>query len=303
MKINKLINGYGMYGPFHSQGFVNHLPMAQYALYDLGATEAQIIRFADDYVKKFNLAISSEVIKIEDWTSHLGHREAYAGYVHYFKDKIEKESLETVVKETLNVLLLGIGSALFHGLIRISYAITLGDLDEVSRALALLACCYQKIEFSGTVIRAENMNVEIYRYISEREGLFYLESTTENKEKTMINSFVELYLSTGSFIVLHTITGLEALINLKLYFEDYEHVLDVYMISVLRALLRVTDKEYKKIVLNQQHSWSTISEITCDLINAHTIKFVYSCQVLNELYPNDNLRIASQIKLKLDHDR
>lgn len=302
MNINKLINKNGQYWPFHTKGFFNHLPMVQYALYHLGASEDQIISFERHYLTRYQLEIIPFKDEIEHLDDHLGNRQAYEGYVRYFKARIEEQGVDQVLKATLNQLVLGLSSALFHGLIRIGYAVLMKDVDEISRALASWACCYQAIEFGGEKINSEEMHTELHRYILDREGLFYLDQEGEEKEVVMMNAYLELYLTTGSFIVLHTLTGFEALLSVKDYFDDFSHVLDVYHVSVLRALLRVTENDYKKIVLESNKTWDEIYQQVLDIKEAHTVKFVYTCHKLNKLHPNDQLRIASQIKLKLDHN-
>lgn len=302
MDINKIINRNGQYGPFHSEGFTNHLPMAQYALYHLKANEEQINEFAVFYMNKFDLEINSIKEDIFDFEKEIGNRTSYDSFVKYYRKKIEIDGIDVVVKSVLNKLELGISSALYHGVIRMSYALTVPDKNEIVRSLAFYTCAYYPEKFEGKKVSFENIEKEITNFIKTREGIFYLEGTVNEKTKALLNGLLEVYNKTGSFIILHTITGLQALISLKDYFDDYSKIFDIFTISAINALLRVREDDYINVKLNNDYSWNEIVKYSHEILNAHTIKLIYSCKKLNELYPNDNLKKAAQIKLFLDHN-
>jgi hypothetical protein len=276
--------------------------MAMYALDHLGATEQQISDFVTYYLEATDLKEMKSPEPINDLLTHLGEREYYESYVDYFLSEINKKSISRVVSETLNTLILGLSSSLFHGLIRINYAMTKQEDNEVARALASLACAYQAVEFTGEIIVPDQLYPEINRYISEREGLFYMEGNINVKIEAILRGLLELYIKTGSFIVLHTITGFEALLSLRVYYDDFTHVVDVFMVSALRCLLRITAEDYKEIELHELMSWEEMLELVKHVKNAHTIKFIYSLRKLRRLYDLKELRLAAAIKFALDHD-
>lgn len=301
MDINAIINRNGHFWPFYGPGYTNHLPMAQYALYLLGASEDQIKAFEVSYLKETDLQVVHTKLEVDHLQAHLGVREAYEAYVDFFMKEIDDKPISLVVSETLNALVFGLSSALFHGLIRINYAVVKNDHHEVARALASLACSFEPITFDGEIIVPDQLNEEITRYIKERKGMFYLRGNINEKIEATLQGLLALYLKTGSFIVLHTITGFEALLGLRVYFDDFTHVLDIFIVSVLRALLRIRSEDYRQIHLEREWTWDELVEATLNVKNAHTIKFVYSLKKLKTHYDLPELRTAASIKLKLDH--
>lgn len=297
MNINKLIDDYGHFGPFFGDGFTNHVPMVQYALYEMKQSEEKIIQVSDHLVEKWQLAPATGHVEVINMEDALGNRAAYNGYVKYFKNQLETNSIEAVVKETLSRLKEGLSSMLFHGIIRLSYAVEHGDLNEISRSLAFFACGYERIEFKGRPIPITILKAEFTRFISERDGYFYLRGDIEEKERAIVDSLSELYMNTGSFIVLHTITGFQALVSLRNYFEDFNHILDLFTVCVERVLLRISQSDYKLIKVDVMRSYEELYDITKELKDAHTIKLIYSCSRLDELYHNEKLLTVANIRL------
>lgn len=301
MDIKGIINSIGEYWAFYGPGYTNHLPMALIALQQLGADEKQINAFLTHYMNQIVLEKVDSPEPIRTLKDHLGEREYFQAYSQFFIEEIERKSLPQVVTDTLNALRHGISSALYHGIIRINYALAIQDKEEVARGLALLASAYEAIEFDGQIIMPDELYSEITRYIVEREGLFYLNGNINQKIEAILEGLNTLYVKTGSFIVLHTITGFEALLSLRVYFDDFSHIIDLFMVSVLRVLLRISAEDYHDIETSEMWPWDQVVEYvkTCD--NAHTIKFVYSLRKLKSRYPNIPLLKSAMLKLRMDH--
>lgn len=301
MDIKETIKSFGEYWAFYGPGYTNHLPMALIAMYQLGADEKQVSNFLDYYTKHVKLEKVSSPGVISNLKEQLGKREYFQAYSQFFIEELEMKSISQVVSETINALSHGISSALFHGIIRINYALLLQDTYEVARGLALLASSYEPIEFDGQIIMPEDLYSEISRYIIEREGLFYLNGNINQKIETILEGLNTLYIKTGSFIILHTITGFEALLSLRVYFDDFSHIIDIYMVSVLRVLLRISSEDYHDIEIDEIWPWEQVVEYvkTCD--NAHTIKFIYSLKKLESRYQNIPFLQSAMLKLKIDH--
>jgi len=301
MNIQSRVNKYGHYGPFYGPGYANHLPMAQYALFSLGAKEKDLETFESVYLEDHLLVEPVEIpVEISSIESAFGQREAYLSYVEYFQDLVEREGIEKTLRYSVNTLYKGMGTALFHGLIRLAYAVTSDNQYEIVRALAYWACAYQATDLEGRRIPPSMIKPEFIRYIAERDKTFYLMGTEDEKERTLVEALSELFLSTGSFIVLHTITGFEAITTLRKYVDNYSEALDYFTVAVLKALLRVTQDDYKKIYIESDLTWEVIHERAIGSKEAHTIKLVYSVNKLNKLYPLDALRKVAMVQLTLN---
>lgn len=149
MDIHSTIADYGHFGPLHGQKLVNHLPMAQIALWKMGANEELIKAYSENYVEHWKIkpapVSSQKILAIED---ALGQEEAYCSYVMFFKHKVRTEGLEKTLKDALNLFSKGMASGLFHGLIRIAYALEADSVDDICRGLALYAIIYHETVFA-----------------------------------------------------------------------------------------------------------------------------------------------------------
>jgi len=299
--IQQLLTDYSHLGPLHGKQLVNHLPMAQVALWKMGADEKSIRTYSEEYISRWQIkpAIVS-THKITSIGDAIGETEAYCAYVIYFKKLLKTEGVDSMLRKGLNYLSKGLASGLFHGLIRIAYGLESGHMDEVCRGLALYASIYHETRFAEKTILPEDLQAGLYAYHLDPEAHFYMSGTIEEKEKALALTLSELYLSTGNFIVLHTITGFHALKILSKYYEDYGQVLDRYTVCVQRALRRLPKDMYKKIVLTEaNHNWTSLQKEAIQEKDAHTIKFVYTCMELNKWFESEVFLKNANIKLQL----
>lgn len=305
MNIKEIINNYGIYSPEYGGGLTNHLPMAQFALYKMGASEDRIINHSNEYIegKGIKRAIKYDFI-INDISDELGDEKAYLNYVDYYRNQLRDNGMHKTVRNVLNELSGGLASGLFHGIIRVSYALESGNEEELCRALAFYSSIYKEIRFADRTINKAVLNEELLKIIIDNsDDNFYLEGELEEKEIALLESLTELYFSTGSFIVLHGITGFHALMNLKEYYDDFNEVFDRFTVCVQRALLRVTVDLFTKVIVENKHdSWNELFALACSVNDPHTIKLVYSCNELSKIFNIDKLMDIANIKLLMDHD-
>lgn len=107
------------YEPVTVQGFSDHLPMALVALHGLGAGDARLDEFAAGYSRRLLPARS------ETQAARAMHGQAIA-----------QEGIDSVVRSYVAGRVAGIGSAAFHCVIRLAYALEAGHAGQVAAALA-----------------------------------------------------------------------------------------------------------------------------------------------------------------------
>ncbi len=298
MKINEYVNQYGEYGPFVDNGHTNHLPMVQYAFKSLGCNDEALVALTKGYVRMNNLEkVADYTLLSSSFGANLGRKEAYGSYVTYFTEELKRSDQKVVISKTLHALQNRIGAGLFHALIRLSYAVVAENKEEIIRSLAFLACGDQEQTVKGHEIDGAVASTEFKRFIREHQGYFYLSGDTEAKESALLDALCEVFLSTGSFYVLHTITGFEALNTLKTYFEDYDGAIDSFTTSVLRWLKRVSIDEYKTRILDQGMGFDEMKNRICNITETHTIKLLYSAEVLYGRFLNEKLKRVAQVRL------
>lgn len=302
MDINKYINAFGKYGPIYASGFTNHLPMAQYSLYALGCDESNIRSFSDNYIKHTNLVeINDYNLVGNSFDDNKGNTGAYGSYVTYFTNELEIKETKRVVGESLNKLSKGMSTSLFHCIIRLSFAVKSDNKGEIIRALAYFSSSYTAHDVDAKAIKSENLYKDLSLFMKNQDEYFYLEEKVDIKELKLLDGLCDLYLSTASFVVLHTITAFEALTSLKAYFYDYDRALDIFTIGVLGWLKRASREKVTNVTVEEKASFEEMKEVICSVKDAHTIKLLYSSEVLYNRFANEKLKKVAKLKLKIDH--
>jgi hypothetical protein len=150
-KTTDLINSYNDLSPEYGPQLANHLPMALYALHEIGAGNARVVQFATDHIKARGLkapqalpANSTAAINVDaqNWASTLGTHNHYAEYQAYFQTKLKADGRDLLLANHLDVLMEGISASTFHGLIRASYGLISDNDSELVNGLALWADCH-----------------------------------------------------------------------------------------------------------------------------------------------------------------
>ena len=132
----RLIQNGHRFSPFYSDGLSNHHPMAVAALDWLGASDEEITAFAEHYEKILE-PLPPPLGDITERTAadFLGRRPAVASWISFFRALIASAGRETTTRLWLHTLMPGVGSVAFHGLLRLAYAVEIGDDTELAYAL------------------------------------------------------------------------------------------------------------------------------------------------------------------------
>lgn len=121
-------------------GLSNHCSMGLIALQRLGADDARLQRFADDYAPKL-APIRPPVHEITDdaLPTAIGTGSRFPELLAFYSEKVRSATWSTVLGEHLPVLVEALGSDAYHPLIRIAYGVDIDDALEVAAGLAYLA--------------------------------------------------------------------------------------------------------------------------------------------------------------------
>jgi hypothetical protein len=330
MTIGELIIEYGKKDSPYMGNLVNHLPMGQLALYRLSGNLDLVKDYSDYFKLKFQInQIKETTDKPDSLNACLGKRELYESCLLLIRERIKQEGKDTLVSEVLNQYPLGISSGLFHVLIRLAYAVEGAELDdkleeEVARALAYYITAYRE---AGVLNRRvpvaeifDEMN-ELVRHKKIRKLLdaqpstgrqmkalyenntfmemgFLMEGSEDDKIKGLISLLLPVFDQSSSIVVLHCVTGLHALVNLKKYFNNFENAFDIYTTCCLAHLLTVEDLAYSKpIEESLSLNWNEMIGQCLSLTDVHTIKFTYSCHELYLRYSIEGLKRSAQFKM------
>jgi hypothetical protein len=304
MDIADIINKYGeLYTPYMS-GLVNHLPMAQYAMYSMTGDADSVSKFTDRYLNGVQIDLVKEDFEpVESIDECLGKRELYEACLEKIRRETEKRAIEEVVSEILNKYILGMSSGLFHTTIRLAYAIegmriNLELRSEVERALAYYITGYRKANVFKRRISSFSVFNEMNKLIQDEDvkgisntarsigpklkGLynlsgyidkgFLIDGNEGDRVKGLLGILIPAFKNSSSIVVLHCITGTQAVVTLKDYFYDYSEGLDVITTSIITHLLTETNLNIiSEEVEGELDSWDGMIAKGSKSLDVHTI--------------------------------
>jgi hypothetical protein len=159
-----LINKYDQLSPEYGSQLTNHLPMAIYALYEIGASKQQITDFATHHIKARKLAPlkpqTSHSFTESQHKNHLGQHAHYAAHAQYFTQHAKDNGMDATLKTHLNALMSGVCGAAFHGLLRTSYGIMSQNEAEIINGLAYWADTHKEITPQRPQISAQGVSLK-----------------------------------------------------------------------------------------------------------------------------------------------
>lgn len=300
----RLLERFEALSPTYSNGLTNHLPMMIIALQKLGIDEGDIEFISEEYVG------SKHIPDLTDkYYPKSKQEEEYITLTNLYITKINKLGKDEVVKWYLNKAKFALVSGLFHGLIRLSYALMTDSDLLVAQAMAYFDVIYFECDLPYSIKEDERKeldklvkhrvktitNFESKSTMKRLEELINndyikdnLYSIRGNAEERMLELFLNQYLKTKDFYMLHIITGFHALISLKEYFTNFEEVLDNFFVH---GLLFTLIHDYKQEEYDYVPSELKVFENRIpDLRDAHEIKLLFSVLELYKLYHIDDLK-------------
>lgn len=319
--IADVINKYNDRDSLYGNKLTNHLNMALFALYKMGADEARLNEFAKEYISQTNLPpLLPPDVKIskENFCDHLGRDGSYSSYILYFENELNNKSIEEVLKEYIIILLPGEAGGAFHGVIRLAYAYALNDKNELVRALAYFAEAYKEFPFSEELqrsmkviepIRAVSLlsknsyfqNFKFHRplIIGRMEDIYedpqFLDVLSDLSidycnSRCFSELLLKLYSLTGEFTVLHGFTSTHALRLLSPFINNYKLILKQHWYLLQLAYLSTNCTPISEYTApTKVNGWSEIFTEACKSKDVHTIKLVYSLYEQSSLSEDDCL--------------
>lgn len=336
MRINDLINDYGKKHSPYLGNLVNHLPMAQFALYKMTDDVEKVKKFTETYTNKANInLVKEEYESVKTLEECLGNRKLYEPCLDIVKKEIQEKGMKEFLSYILNTYPLGISSGLFHTIIRVAYSVEGAELeeeliDEVARALAYYITAYRegdllRRKISGKDIIEETKTLikdsHIQELLGSKDSLgqrikalyedamfmsegFIIEGNEEEKARGLLGLLLPTYINTESIVVLHCITGLHASLVLKKYYKDFSKVLDILTTCILTHLLAIEDLDIKDLQMDNidediiNMPWSEIFEKVSKSTDVHVLKLAYTCSELDKLYEIPLLKEAALLRYK-----
>ncbi len=129
------------------RGTVNHLPMALFALSQLGAPEQRLMAYFDRWEERRALPrrASPRSVGRDGWRQAVGEAGMFDALATMFRQWAAERGAAELIGEVFPQLAGGVAAAAFHGLIRLAYGIEAEHPGEVAAGLAALCARYAGI--------------------------------------------------------------------------------------------------------------------------------------------------------------
>ncbi len=316
-----VINKYNDRESLYGNKLTNHLNMALYALYKMGADDVRLNQFAKGYISRSKLPpLLPPDMKIsrENFSEHLGRDGSYSSYILYFENEFKDKNIEDVLKKYVNILLPGEAGGAFHGIIRLAYAYELNDKNELARALAYFAEAYKEfslpeelqnsMKIIDPIVAISQLSKNSYfRNFEFRRPLIIgrMEDIYEDPQFFKIISeiaddyctseyfselLLKLYSLTGDFTILHGFTSTHALCVLSPFINDYKSILKQHWSLLQLAYLSTNCTPISDYAAAEKiNGWPKIFIEACKSSDVHTLKLVYSLHEQSSLSEDDLL--------------
>jgi len=315
---------YSKYEGQYANDLTNHLPMALRALDQLGADENCLTSYAKGYIeykKVAPLKMDLFVIDKTNWQKNLGLKKYEDAYREFFSKEYDFLGREKFIKTYLNHFSRGFGSAAFHGLIRIAYAIRFDNDNEVINAFSYMAIVYKPYNFEGyqtssvhdilevlvsshhfknKKYQGNNISERMFEAFNDIKSVILLRKLPKDQLnlKVIKETVIELLCQTESFTVLHAVTASHALSNVFEYISNKEDVLSDFWLLIQLAYLSTNCVEAKTYEPEPVMTFDEVKEKVLSSYDAHVIKLVYSCYEEYQLTHNNKYHYIASVVAK-----
>ncbi|MEQ1919013.1 MAG: questin oxidase family protein, partial [Elusimicrobiota bacterium] len=310
----RLVQNGHRFSPFYDNGLSNHLPMAVAALDGLGASDAEISAFAEHYEKILEpLPPPTGDITERTAADFLGRRAAVTSWILFFRAQIASAGRETTTRLWLRKLMPGVGSVAFHGLLRLAYAVEIGDDAELAHALAQWAADNMTLGalpdfdspgkspsaalalLDGGKGRYPGGNiVERMKNVAAEPGFAAVVASAGVRElstASLAPAMLSAYRATGSFTVLHAVTACHAFRLLTPLMNDAaEGTLYLWQALACAYISAGGPKSGAPLKGDEGLPWERIARLAAVARDEHDVKLVFTCRREFDFYGDDAYR-------------
>jgi hypothetical protein len=282
----------------------DHGPMAYLAMHGLGIGLDRIRPFAEVYQRRLvGFPPPREVVSEENWRSHIGRRESYAGLLAFFGQEIERFGWRATVARYLPTLLSGWVKDALHPIIRLGYGVEFEVPSEVAAGLAYFAIVGDDPAMLDAAKRAERIGTdELFaaarqlrdtrfargpfndRYRRILQGVAPPTAADEDVMRSVGRRCLDAFDATHDFFALHLVTSSHAYRICRPYAEDAIDAAlldDVYSVGIAVAYLAIGAPAFAR---TNPPPMPLPLEALARATDEHDIKLAYSCRAQQRAY-------------------
>ncbi|KQW46463.1 MULTISPECIES: questin oxidase family protein [unclassified Roseateles] len=290
----------------------NHLPMAQQALLELGASAARLQAFteAGETLLEPHTAGRPARIAIE---RDLGRPDSDAAWRAHFAARITKLGSAAALAEALPMLLPGAGAIAFHGLIRTGHAVLAGHEAELAAGLAHWASHFMPLPTTddgppldlpdwlralATVQRpaypAGSLITGRMQAWGELPGFAAVAGRLRQGPDTLRDLALlaaHTYAATGNFTVLHLMTASHAMTVLERWWPT-PALPRGFSVAAAAGLLASGATPATMLDRPPSRPWPALISAACEQPDPHVIKLTHAAWRLGRRWPDPAWRRA-----------
>jgi len=290
----------------------NHLPMAQQALLELGASAARLQSFteAGEAVLEPRIAARPARIAVE---RDLGRPDSDAAWRAHFAARIAELGSGDALREALALLLPGAGAIAFHGLIRTGHAVLAGHEGELAAGLAHWASHFMPLpttddgpplelaDWLPALMKLPRPAYPPGSFIADRMRAWggspefaAIAGRLRHGPDTLRDLALlaaRTYAATGNFTVLHLLTASHAISVLQPWWPAPE-LARGFSVAAAAGLLASGAAPAMTLDRPPSRPWPALISAACAQDDAHVIKLTHAAWRLGRRWPDPAWRRA-----------
>lgn len=298
-----LDEGRARWSPEYRDRLVSHLPMAQQALWALGADNAQLQRFTQaqlDHLEPLPWRWQAPAPH-DDWRALRGRLEELPRLLAHFDAALAEDGLDATLADALPALLDGGGTMAFHALIRLGHAVQVDHAGETALALAYWAARHQSLHaptlppgdldpiewlhalraLPGQTPRAGLIADRMSAWAASAEFAALAARLRVTDAAQTLRQLAEwlagAYAASGNFTLLHGLTASRAMRVLLPRLREPAAAVQAHAFDLAAALRASgwTGSPGPPCILQPQ--WAAYMAAACEQDDAHVVKLVHAC--------------------------
>ncbi|MCE4557474.1 questin oxidase family protein [Roseateles cellulosilyticus] len=289
----------------------NHLPMAQQALLELGASTGRLQAFTEAEESHLEPQAVAWPAR-SDASRDLGRPDRDAAWRSHFAGRIADVGADAALREALAVLLPGAGAIAFHGLIRTGHAVLAGHDGELAAGLAHWASHFTPLAVADGAPLALAGWLQALRSLLRPAypvGSFIADrmqawggtpgfAAVAGRLQTGPDSLRDLallaartYAASGNFTVLHLLTASHAMSVLQPWWPTSE-LPHGFSVAAAAGLLASGATPSFALGNSPSRPWPALIAAACAHNDLHVIKLTHAAWRLDRQWPDPAWRSA-----------
>ncbi len=313
-QLHRLLDAGQVWAATYRGRMSNHLPMAQQALAELGASAARLQAFteAQQIALEPQAAARPACLDIE---CDLGRPDSDAAWRAHFAARIAEVGAAAALREALALLLPGAGAIAFHGLIRTGHAVLAGHDGELAAGLAHWASHFMPPPTAGEgpplaladwlqaltslprpAYPAGSSIADRMQAWGGAPGFAAVAGRLQHGHESLRDLALlaaRTYAATGNFTVLHLLTASHAMSVLEPWWRASE-LQRGFSVAAAAGLLATGATPSLGLDRPPTRPWPALIAAACAQDDAHVIKLTHAAWRLGRRWPDPAWRRAAE---------